>query len=241
MRDLGLLDPTAFPAWRDAIARADAAPGAHEPRSYPGYPTIALPRGGRWTIRMSLADALTNRRCARRLATELPATTRLGRILQLAHGVTGDAGRGPTPSAGGLQAIELYVIGLADAGWLPRAVYHYDRRQHHLARVADAPERGTCSDTWLPSLATVDGGALVWLVVGDGARVAAKYGARGSRFVLNEAGHLMQNLCLASHAAGLCTVPLGGYYERVIADALKLPPEDQVVGAGLCGRAIGSR
>jgi SagB-type dehydrogenase family enzyme len=234
------LDPTSFPAWRDAIAAHDAVTGAategagdaeHAPRAYPGYPRWALPRAlRRW--RSSLERALVGRRSARALAATPLTARELGRICGLAHGVCADAGRGPVPSAGGVQALELYLAVVAP-GWLPAGVYHYDRAGHAVAAVAPALERAL-----VPALITVDGGAVVWLVVGDGARVAGKYGARGLRFLLLEAGHLMQNLCLVSADAGLATVPLGGVFERPLARALQLPPTDEVLYAGVCGRPV---
>lgn len=225
------LDPTSFPAWREATARYDAGePPEHAPRSYPGYPRVELPRARRrW--RSSLDRALQARRSMRALGTALPTADQLGRICALAHGVSGEAGRGPVPSAGGLQALELYLSVLAP-GWLDGA-YHYDRAAHALSRVGDAVARDA-----VPALITVDGGALVWVIAGDGARVGAKYGPRALRFLLLEAGHLMQNLCVVCADLGLATVPLGGFYERQIAGALHLPPADEVLYVGVLGSAI---
>jgi SagB-type dehydrogenase family enzyme len=223
------LDPTSIPAMRDTILQFDAAaPHDHAPRSYPGYPRTPLPRA---TRRSSLDDALAGRRSPRALGRELPGADELGRIMGLAHGVCADGGRGPVPSAGGLQAIELYV-GVLAPGWLAAGMYHYDRADHALAKIADGFD-----PMHVPSLITVEGGALVWVIAGDGARVAAKYGPRGMRFLLLEAGHLMQNLCLACVDAGFATVPFGGFCERLLARALSLPPTDEVLYAGLCGRA----
>jgi SagB-type dehydrogenase family enzyme len=81
----------------------------------------------------------------------------------------------------------------------------------------------------------IDGGACLWVLVGDGPRVTAKYGDRGYRFLLLEAGHLMQNLCLVSASLGLATVPLGGYLEREIARAFSLPATDLVLYLAVCG------
>ena len=223
------LDATSFPAWRDAITAFDAEPPAHAPRTYPGYPRWPLPRvSRRW--RSSLDRALLGRRSARALGPTLSTARELGRICALAHGITGDAGRGPVPSAGGLQALELYAA-VKEPGWLPAGVYHYDRAEHALAGVADPLE-----PSLVPALITVEGGALIWLIVGDGARVSAKYGERGLRFLLLEAGHLMQNLCVVGADAGLSTVPLGGFFERPLAHALRLPATDEVLYAGVCGR-----
>ena len=82
----------------------------------------------------------------------------------------------------------------------------------------------------------VRGGALLWVLVGDGERVAGKYSERSGRFLLQESGHLMQNLCLMSASVGLVTVPLGGYFERDIARHLVLPATDLVLYVGVCGR-----
>ncbi|HKI38093.1 MAG TPA: nitroreductase family protein [Gemmataceae bacterium] len=58
---------------------------------------------------------------------------------------------------------------------------------------------------------------------------------RAARFLLQEAGHLVQNLWLLSASLGLVTVPLGGYFERDIARQLVLPPTDLILYLGLCG------
>ncbi len=223
------LDDTTFPAWREGIARYEADAIAHAPRSYPGYPRWPLPRPRR-RLRSSLERALAARISPPALDRELPPAGVLGRILWLAHGVRREGGRGAVPSAGGLQALELYVVVLAD-GWLPAGRYHYDRAAHALAQLAPGADIVVA----LPSLVTVAGGALAWVIVGDRARVAAKYGARAETFLLLEAGHLMQTLCLACADGGLATVPLGGFYERALARSLELPASDDVLYVGLCG------
>jgi SagB-type dehydrogenase family enzyme len=90
----------------------------------------------------------------------------------------------------------------------------------------------------VPSLDHVEGGAVLWVLVGDAARVTHKYGGRGYRFLLLEAGHLMQNLCLVSTSLGLATVPLGGYLERSITETLALPATDHVLYVGVCGSPV---
>jgi SagB-type dehydrogenase family enzyme len=180
-----------------------------------------------------LDRALRLRRSVNVLSTELPSRRTLGRLLREAHGITGHDGRGPTPSAGCLQALELYLAVLTP-GWLPAALYHYDRAGHYLAQLA-ATTRDELAPH-VPSLQLVQGGAVLFVLVGDGVRVTAKYGERGLRFLLIEAGHLMQNLCLLSVGLGLATVPLGGYFECELARRLTLLPSDEVLYAGLCGR-----
>ncbi len=130
----------------------------------------------------------------------------------------------------------MYLV-VFETGWLPAGLYHYDRVGHHLAQIAAGAERADWGRR-VPSLDLVRGGALLWIVVGDGERVARKYGERAVRFLLQESGHLMQNLCLLSASLDLVTVPLGGYFERDIARELLLLPSDLVLYVGVCGRAL---
>jgi SagB-type dehydrogenase family enzyme len=230
------LDRTSFPAWLEEIAAAEASGAAlpGQPRSYPGYPRWPLPlTRKRWLV--SLDRALARRRCAAVLGASLPSREQLGRLLQGAHGVTGPHSAGPTPSAGGLQALELYLAVLTP-GWLPAGLYHYDRSGHHLSQLSAVGLRHELQPC-VPSLEPIEGGALLWLLVGDGSRAAGKYGARGLRFLLLEAGHLMQSLCLLSTSLGLVTVPLGGFFERELGRLLHLPDDDIVVYVGVCGPA----
>jgi SagB-type dehydrogenase family enzyme len=228
------LDRTNFIEFREQIIAHDEQRLPIVARSYPGYPRVALPRvRPRWWP--SLDRVLLARRCYRALSRKLPPARTLSRLLSLTHGCHQSDYRGPTPSAGGLQALELYCVVIA-AGWLERGLYHYDRAGHHLSRLAEGAERENWREV-APSLGQVEGGSVIWVLIGDGERVQAKYGDRGERFLLLEAGHLMQNLCLVSASLGLATVPLGGYFEQEIARAFALPTGDRVLYLGLCGIA----
>ncbi len=225
------LDAATFPEWRDHIQAYEPSDEDGKPRSYPGYPRWPLPAlRARW--RPSLDTVLLRRR-SRGLGTAMPDRKRLARLLGYSHGVTEVGGRGPVPSAGGLQALEAYLMVWED-GWLPAGCYHYDRRGHWLAQVAAGADRTFWREV-VPSLRLVEGGALLWVLVGDGRRASARYAGRGLRFLLLEAGHLMQCLCLLSESLGLCTVPLGGFLERPISRRLALPAEDMVLYVAACG------
>lgn len=230
------LDRTSFAEFRDRILRTEQQGVVHQSRSHPGAPRVPLPRQSpRWLARLDAA--LLARRSRRHLSTTLPSRRVLARMLEYAHGVHASRDRGPVASAGGLQALELYVAPMTTAPWLERAVHHYDRREHALARIADGRDRAG----WLgsiPSMGQFEGGALLWLMVGDGRRVTAKYGERAFRFLAIEAGHLMQNLCLLSASLGWCTLPLGGFYEREILRGLRLPSTDLLLYVGACGRPL---
>jgi SagB-type dehydrogenase family enzyme len=226
------LDAARFPEFRERIIAAEAAGPEHTPRSYPGYPETALPRP-RLRRFASLDRTLAARRSVRELEAELPDRAKLARLCWLSHGCNASGGRGPVPSAGSLQSLELYLATLG-SGWLEAGVHHYDRAGHHLSRL-----RGPLSrEHWqqlVPSMVHFSGGSLLLIVVGDAARVDAKYGARGRRMLLLEAGHLMQNLCLVAASSRLAVLPLGGFFERAIGKELGLPATDALLYIGACG------
>ncbi|MFM7165724.1 MAG: SagB/ThcOx family dehydrogenase [Planctomycetaceae bacterium] len=226
------LDAVGFPELRDLVLASEAESFAVECRTYPGYPRFALPTvKGRFGP--SLDKSLVTRRSRQHLKVDFPAASTLARLLRFAHGDIAAHHRGPVPSAGGLQALELYLATWNDS-WLPAGVFHYDRSGHFLSQV------NACCDAeqWrsnIPSSRRLTGGALVWIIVGETLRVRSKYGSRADRFLLLEAGHLMQNLCLLSGSVGLVTVPQGACFEHWIAGQLMLQRTDAVLYAAIAG------
>ena len=58
-------------------------------------------------------------------------------------------------------------------------------------------------------------------------RTTVKYGERGTRYVLLEAGHAAQNLCLQATAMDLGLVTVGAFYDEQVEEVLNLPEEEQ--------------
>src|SRR5437764_1503467 len=128
------LDRTSWPELRDQILSFEHEPSMSEPRTYPGYPRWPLDRV-RARLWPPLDRVLRSRRCLRRLGTNVPPRKTLSRLLFFAHGVLDTLSRGPTPSSGGLQCLEIYLANLAN-GWLPNGLYHFDRAGLHLSQIA---------------------------------------------------------------------------------------------------------
>jgi SagB-type dehydrogenase family enzyme len=202
------------------------------PRTYPGYPRHALPalRARLWG---SLDRVMEGRRCRRDLGPELPDAEKLARVLRFSHGVTGEHGAGPVPSAGGLQALELYLVVLSE-GWLPSGLYHYDRAGHFLSQLVAGARRQEWMEL-VPSLYDALSAPLVLVLTGNRVRVQEKYGERAHRFLALEAGHLMQNLMLQATSLGLSVLPCGAVLEARVATAFRLPSEDAVLYAAAAG------
>lgn len=227
------LDQTKLSDFFEGIIQVEQEGAVHSSRTYPGYPKWLLEKV-KPKLWSNLEKTLLSRRSARKFETEMLSCKTLSRILFFSHGITGQNSRGPTPSSGDLQSLELYLA-IFQASWIDSGLYHYDRQGHHLSQIA----KGANYNDWkqlIPSMVHFEGGSLLWILVGDGARITKKYGERGYRFLLLEAGHLMQNLCLLSTQENLVTLPLGGFFEEAVAKELYLPTSDVVLYVGVCGK-----
>jgi SagB-type dehydrogenase family enzyme len=115
----------------------------------------------------------------------------------------------PTPSAGALFPLELYLIANNVTG-LPKGAYHYASWRHRLERLQD----GIGVADLMPQLQeqhyVLNASVLIFLTaIFD--RTMKKYGPRGYRYILLEAGHVAQNLCLLATERKLGALCLGGF------------------------------
>jgi len=185
---------------------------ARSSRTFAHRPTLRLPRGS--LPELSLADALQLRRsslAAERRPLVLPS---LAAVLETAYAATPRPTEGlrrPVPSGGALYPLELYVLALAVDG-CDAGVLHYNPFSHGLEQLRaldEAAARDAIVDGGL-----VDRAAAVLVVTAMFWRSRFKYGLRGYRFALLEAGHVVQNVMLAAAALGLPGLPVGGFYDR---------------------------
>jgi SagB-type dehydrogenase family enzyme len=184
---------------------------ARSSRTHPQRAGIDLPRT---TIgRMSLDDALAQRRS--RAAAE-PAVLSLGQVAAvLAAAYRSTGGRRPVPSGGALYPLELYVVALSVES-LEAAAYHYDPFRHRLERIGAGARAALGAALVDPTLA--DSASALVVITAMFWRSRFKYGLRGYRFALLEAGHVVQNIVLAATALRVPALPLGGFYDRRVDD-----------------------
>jgi SagB-type dehydrogenase family enzyme len=188
-------------------------------RTHSHRPGVELPAGR--PLRGRLGELLAGRVSAtaevlrpvplRDLATVLDASyaaARRGREL-----------RRPVPSAGALYPLEAYVVAPAVTGLEP-GVYHYDPFRSRLALLG--PTRFADLRAALVDRSLADVTAALLVLTGVFWRSRFKYGARGYRFALLEAGHVVQNALLAATDLDLTALPLGGFHDVLL---------DRLVGA----------
>jgi len=192
-----------------ALARtATRSSLTHDHRPGLGLPSAAPLRG-------RLGDLLGRRRSERADVLRPVRLGDLATLLAASYAARPRAGelRRPVPSAGALYPLELYVVALAVEGLEP-GVYHYDPFKHRLALLGPAPFAAVREALVDPSLADVAAALLV--VTGVFWRSRFKYGPRGYRFTLLEAGHVVQNAVLAAVDVELAALPLGGFHDALL-------------------------
>ena len=155
---------------------------------------------------MTLSDALDRRVSERSFAARPISLRALSDVLYCAAAarrVTNERRplySRPYPSAGGLYPVEVYVIFVAVEG-MPPGVFNYDARFHRLRPVME-PAGVEEVTRGIEPLPAAEQAAAIIVLSSVFQRCTVRYGERGYRFALLEAGHLSQNICLAAEAYG---------------------------------------
>jgi SagB-type dehydrogenase family enzyme len=198
-------------------------------------PKIALPAGSESPL--SLESCLSRRRSAARFSSEAISLETLSSILQSAMGPTQEqvlsAAHGyslkkrPYASGGALYPVEVYPI-LLNVEGLPVHITHYDPLTHSLDVIDTIdPEAilGVCNDVG----GRLSSCGVIFILTAVLERTTIKYGQRGYRFALLEAGQLAQNLTLCAVSHRLGSLPWGGYLDDDVADLLKIDNVSETV------------
>lgn len=116
------------------------------------------------------------------------------------------------PSAGALYPIDIFCITLG-VNELGQDLYYYDSTKNILRRLAcGISQQRLCEIIVQKSL--IDVCVVLFLFVACIERSTFKYGERGYRFSLIEAGHIAQNITLTSLAEERNYLCMGGYFDK---------------------------
>lgn len=177
-------------------------------------------------------SALTNlfreRRSCRAFAPEAISLAQASALLAAAYGIVDVATfsdgarflRRSVPSAGGLCPLEIYCF-VQRVEALEDGMYHYDVLGHSLQLI----ERGNLYaslETIFYTYPFIRDANLVICLVAVFHRTQKKYGPRGYRYILLEAGHSGQNICLRAAELGLSTLCMGGFVDSRLNSKLGL-------------------
>ncbi len=191
-------------------------------RRNPQLAVVGLPRSRQ--LSRPLGSVLSTRRSSREFDGEPLGLATLATLLEAGYGV-GDPGRRLVPSGGALYPLELYPVLLRVDG-APQGVLHFDplRGALEVLRAEDVLGELDAASAF-PGL--VRGAAAAIFVTAVFWRSRFKYGLRGYRFALLEAGHVVQNVLLAATALGVPSLPLGGFYDARVERLLGVDGVDE--------------
>lgn len=186
-------------------------------KAYPRLPSIALPET---CLSADLGETIFHRSSGREFTDGPLSIEQMSQLLKYSCGTTevapnGQSMRRAQASGGARYPIEVYPLVIRGGDGLAPGLYHYNVKLHALEQLWDKQftrdELRECfAYEW-----TADA-SVVFLMTAVFWRNQIKYGERGYRYILIEAGHIGQNIYLVSEALGLKCVALGGTKDEML-------------------------
>lgn len=178
----------------------------------PDAPLLPLPPPASLNIpKKDLQEAIEQRRSLRRYTSAPLSAEELSFLLWCTQGVRrlvpGSATFRTVPSAGARHAIDTYLL-VNNVQGVPEGLYRFSGIRHALVEVrreAGLSDQLTAACLGQPFVKT-SAVTFAWAAVVE--RMRWRYGERGYRYLLLDAGHICQNLYLAAEAVqcGVCAI-----------------------------------
>ncbi|NIO49361.1 MAG: SagB/ThcOx family dehydrogenase [Candidatus Aminicenantes bacterium] len=169
---------------------------------------------------MFLEETLSQRRSRRTFSNVSLALADLSQLLWAAQGITHVSGKRTAPSAGALYPLEIYVV-VGSVESLSQGVYHYDPEANSVNKILDGDMR---QELLLAAgnQSAVGNAAIDIVITAVYERTTQKYGDRGIRYVVLEAGHVAQNIYLQCESLGFNTVSIGSFNDQEVKNLLNI-------------------
>jgi SagB-type dehydrogenase family enzyme len=220
------------------IAAVNSTPGIHDVisqafKTYPGVNVVPLP-DVQPTDGPSFEHVVVERRSVREFSGEALEQSEIAKLLYFGNGITGTLETSAhhtvqrvraAPSAGALYPVELYALISAGADIGP-GIYHYAVPDHALEclTLGDFTHALGKSTSYEAVFSKASITIILTIMFG---RTRFKYGERGYRFALLEAGHIAQNILLTATALALGAVAIGGFIDDEINKMLDIDGVDE--------------
>ena len=213
--------------WAHNATASSLADGIPAPaREHPLDPWQPLPPPALPDV--ALSRLLRARASCRRFEATPIDVGALATLLAAGYGVLGRSRFGsmemlerPVPSGGGLYPLEFSVLARHVDG-VAAGIHHYHALCHGLEARRDIDLPKPLLDYLFMGQGYATAAPVLIVVSGAFERTLGKYGDRGYRYLLLEAGHAMQNINLCAAALGLGSCNLGGFFDDELGDLLRL-------------------
>jgi SagB-type dehydrogenase family enzyme len=172
---------------------------------------------------VSVEEALQGRRSTKKFANRSLELAQISQLLWAADGLNRPEGKRTAPSGRAAYPMELYlVVGERGVTNLAPGVYRYVVADQALELVATGEFRPAVvkacnSQVWIGEA------PVIVVITGDIKRSEAKNGEQAALFTHVEAGFIGQNIFLQAGALNLGAGVAGGFKDKPLAQALKIP------------------
>ncbi len=187
-----------------------------------------------------LRAIIEQRRTVRNYTAEALSVAELSHLLWCTQGVQDVRESYATvrtvPSAGARHAFETYLLVNAVEDVEP-GIYRYLASAHQLIRLPQGENPTPRITQACLNQEQIARSAVTFLWVAVAERMCWRYGERGYRYMLLDAGHVCQNLYLAAEVIGCGVCAIGAYDDAALNRELELDGEEQfVIYAGSVGK-----
>lgn len=201
------LEPQSLEGWCPSPFRADSHTGGR----------VALETNVEQLLSAkTLAVVLRERFSCRQFGCRPLPLDYLGACLWACYGRTPASDgmdRRTVPSAGALYPLDVVAVACSVTN-LPSGAFFYIAEEHALSPFRSLGLPPDVGSWFRTKHVDYKHAAAVIMLVGSLGRICHKYGERGYRYLLLEAGHAAQNICLAAAALSVPHVPVGGFVDH---------------------------
>lgn len=161
------------------------------------------------------------------ILTNKPTLEKVSHILRCGYGLQEDGASGreenrTVPSGGRLYPLEIYLLIFKDIPGCKAGMYHYGVRDHSLEPISfDVLSKNEIL-SFSPQQKWLEETNGMICIASVFSRSVYKYGSRGYRYILLEAGHAAQNMLVAGTENNINIIPIGGVEELNIEKRLGL-------------------
>ena len=193
---------------------------------------ISLPRADKSVVQdVNIFDCINKRRSRRKFTDEALNIAELSYLLWATQGVISKfndnkSTRRTVPSGGSRHPFETYLA-IHNVESLKSGIYRYQPLEHGLVFLFDKenlknkiieaslnqPFAGNCAVTF------------IWSVIPY--RCEWRYSTKSNKIIMQDSGHLCQNLYLASESINAGTCAIGAYDQKMFDDLLQLDGVDE--------------
>jgi len=166
---------------------------------------------------VSLEMTIHQRRTVRSFHSKALTLTQLSQLLWAAQGITELGGfKRSAPSAGALYPMDIYgVVGEGCIEGLNPGVYLYEPATHSFSLIQEGDSRRDIAMASLRQM-WMSYAPITFVITAEYSRIMGKYGQRGVRYAMIEAGHIGQNIFLQSQAMGLGAGIVGAFEDQKV-------------------------